>query len=538
PNLTALSYDPSDGQVYAMGQNLTMINATDFTVSAPPITLPEHVLSGGSLAYDPSRQFLYATTPGSVGQVGQVTVINGATRASSYGPSGTIYAGFSPTSLLPVLLPGASTTASGIVIVANALSGSLGVIATSPARIDYFGNSPSAIDLGQSTQMVVQFTGGAGVSTVSYTGLPSGCASQNTLRLDCTPTGTGTYTITVRVTDELGGSTTASVTLSVARGLAVSAAFSSPLFPQVDPNSSFVATANVSGGTPPYNYSWNFGDGYSAFGPSQGISYSQHGLYLITLTATDNLGAVGVTAWSVLVNPSPSLTLTPSANEADVNHSITLSAAVAGGTGSGATTWDFGDGTAGTGSQTTHSWTHTGTFTVQATYHDGIGMAADSSAVITVNPALTGTFSSSSPPGVVPVASTLLDFNATPAGGSPPYAVLWNFGDDSQSLGSHLEHAYASAGNYTVNVTVTDGVGASLNATLHVQISKPTVTGTSSSGSSLNFPLGIFLGVLAGAALATVAFYAFGPRRRQEHPPRTPPSSPYVSPEPAEWKED
>jgi len=265
------------------------------------------------------------------------------------------------------------------------------------------------------------------------------------------------------------------------------------------------------------------------------------GEYALTLTVRDDLGGTGTAAWSVRVNPAPALGIATSLSVVDVNHSVTLTAAISGGTGSGPTNWTFGDGTAATGTVVTHSWTRAGTYVINASYQDGNGMVATSSQSLLVDPALTGSFSAAAPSSATPVPGTELTFTATLSGGAAPFKVLWSFGDGSTATGAQVTHAYAASGTYSVNATVTDHTGAVLNGSLPLSISTAPSGASSSSGSSLTFPLGLFLGVLVGAALAAVVVYAVGPRRRKEQPPPPPAAvapSPYVTPGAAEWKED
>jgi len=50
-------------------------------------------------------------------------------------------------------------------------------------------------------------------------------------------------------------------------------------------------------------------------------------------------------------------------------------------------------------------------------------------------------------------------FSAVAAGGVAPYAYAWNFGDGASGAGPTTSRAFASAGNYVVNLTVTDARG-------------------------------------------------------------------------------
>lgn len=52
-------------------------------------------------------------------------------------------------------------------------------------------------------------------------------------------------------------------------------------------------------------------------------------------------------------------------------------------------------------------------------------------------------------------------FTDTSSGGTPGYTYAWDFGDSSTSTEANPTHSYASPGNYTVSLTVTDSLGGS-----------------------------------------------------------------------------
>lgn len=134
--------------------------------------------------------------------------------------------------------------------------------------------------------------------------------------------------------------------------------------------------------------------------------------------------------------------------------------------------WDFGDGTAGTGRTASHSYGTSGTYTVRLTVTDdrgGTGTTTRQVAVAgTVNGAPTASFTAAvSGLGVAVDGSGSSD----PDGSIASYA--WSFGDGSTATGRTASHTYGAAGTYTVALTVTDNLGATASTSRQVTVSQP-----------------------------------------------------------------
>jgi len=157
----------------------------------------------------------------------------------------------------------------------------------------------------------VSFTGSASGGTAPYSyswTFGDGSATSTAQNPTHTYSAAGTYTAKLTVTDSASPANTATSTVTVkvsAVGSPLTATASGlPTSGQVPLNVSF--TGSASGGTPPYSYSWNFGDG-SATSTAQNPShtYNNAGSYTATLTVTDSSSPVQTASSSVPITATP-----------------------------------------------------------------------------------------------------------------------------------------------------------------------------------------------------------------------------------------
>ena len=96
----------------------------------------------------------------------------------------------------------------------------------------------------------------------------------------------GTYQVTLTVEDSQGNTGTGVEPAVVGTSPLLDGFTYSPTGPQPGENINFTASAR--GGTPPYSYSWDFGNGASVTGASATHSYPKAGSYTVTLTVMDS----------------------------------------------------------------------------------------------------------------------------------------------------------------------------------------------------------------------------------------------------------
>ncbi|WP_428819179.1 PKD domain-containing protein [Microbulbifer sp. MCCC 1A16149] len=142
------------------------------------------------------------------------------------------------------------------------------------------------------------------------------------------------------------------------------------------------------------SYSWSFGDGASATGATASHTYQSAGNFTATLTVNDGRG--GTDTASVVItangvepeNTSPVAVAAVSATSGEAPLAVTFDAAGSSDADGDALTysWNFGDGSTGTGVNVAHTYTEAGEYTASLTVNDGAASSSDS-LVITVSAA-------------------------------------------------------------------------------------------------------------------------------------------------------
>lgn len=220
------------------------------------------------------------------------------------------------------------------------------------------------------------------------------------------------------------------------------------------------------------SYAWDFGDGNTGSGPTPSYTFSAGGVYTVTLTLTDSSGGTDTAIASVTVEQGAQ-NQPPTANiggpySGSEDAPITFDASGSWDPDGDALTyaWDFGDGSTGSGVNPSHTYAYGGTFTVSLTVSDGNGGEDSLSTTATIQevndqpvPMMNDPYAAGVGEAIFFDASSSYDPDNQDA--SPDNDQLltyhWDFGDGNTSTAATTSHSYASAGEFTVTLTIDDG---------------------------------------------------------------------------------
>jgi PKD repeat protein len=171
-------------------------------------------------------------------------------------------------------------------------------IAALPLTVSIAG--PTAGGSGTAVTFTATGSGGTTAYTFAWTATGGNPSSGTSSSFTTTYSAQGSFIVGLTVTDSNGKTTSASQTITISP-LALTADFSfNPSSPAVGQSVTFTPT--VSGGTAPYSYSWDFGDGSSSTSASPSHVYSTAGTFTVKLNVTDANNIVATASHTVTVS--------------------------------------------------------------------------------------------------------------------------------------------------------------------------------------------------------------------------------------------
>jgi len=292
------------------------------------------------------------------------------------------------------------------------------------------------------------------------------------------------------------------------------------------------------------SYAWDFGNGETATGPTAFTTYPTPGTYQARLTVTDSDGDRDVSTKTITVNVPPNVPPTAAIGSSG-SGGIAPYAVSFDGSGSSdpdgsvsSYSWDLGNGRTATGPTASANYTSPGTYTVTLTVTDNRGATGTATKQIVVTGAAnippTAVITTVSVAGIIPLTVNLSGGNSSDADGSiATYA--WDLGNGQTATGPSAQAVFATAGTYTVTLTVTDDGGATSVQTLTINVSEdsniPPGAAFSADPVSGTAPLQVnFDGSASSDVDGSVASYAWNFGNGQNGSGATPPAVTYVLP--------
>ncbi|MEM7373739.1 MAG: PKD domain-containing protein, partial [Bacteroidota bacterium] len=216
------------------------------------------------------------------------------------------------------------------------------------------------------------------------------------------------------------------------------------------------------------NYYWDFGDGSFSSASFASHTYATSGTYQVSLTIGTNTGCIDTVSKTVTVSGCGTA-VTCDADFISQTDSCTLSFSDQSST-SGIVlsyAWDFGDGTTGGASSTSHTYTSSGTYPVQLTITTSDGCTDTVSKTITVTncaqpPTCDADFVSQTDSCTVSFSDQSSTLGII--------GYVWDFGDGNTGGASYTTHTYNAPGTYDVTLTIStnDGCVDSITRTVTV----------------------------------------------------------------------
>ena len=208
---------------------------------------------------------------------------------------------------------------------------------------------------------------------------------------------------------------------------------------------------------------WNFGDATTSVATNPSHTFPAPGPYTVKYAVTTDIGCQTDTVSKVVTINNPPVALfsvsTPTCDNSDIT--FTDQSNASGGSLS-QWTWDFGDATPAiirnTSTNETHRYAAPGTYTVTLKVVTSTGCSSLTySTQVTVNPAPSANFNL--PVACLPSGNAQFNDLSTVPAGNTITAWSWNFGDAGTAVVQNPLHTYASAGPFTVSLTVTTNKG-------------------------------------------------------------------------------
>jgi PKD repeat protein len=212
-------------------------------------------------------------------------------------------------------------------------------------------------------------------------------------------------------------------------------------------------------------YQWDFAGQAASNNALASFNFTQAGTYPVSLIVTAASGCADTLIQQAVVNPNPAI-VSLSASNVCVGSSVTFNAqdtiAQVNNASIVSQTWNFGNGTVGSGNSYTQTFAQIGNYTYVYTATSNQGCSVSQSGTYQVFPLPTAAFNANS--GCE--GESILFSNLSTGGMSS----FWSFGNGDTSILTNPVYAFTAPGVYVANLTVTDMNGCAAQASQAITI--------------------------------------------------------------------
>ena len=325
-------------------------------------------------------------------------------------------------------------------------------------------------------------TASGGTAPYNYSWAPAaGLSSASAANPNVTGIGT-TTSYSVIVTD-LNGCTASDLVIVNVTGssLALNVTENGPSTWCASGSSNVTLTANATGGSTPYTYSWVGSNLSSANSASTIANPSVSGSYLYTCVVTDATGCQAGDTTSTVVHPKPSADAGASNYNICNGESITIGGNPTAQGGTSPFTYGWSGGAASVANPTV-SPNSTSVYIVTVTDANSCTATATSNVTVRFNP-VADAGADVNLPGCSPTGIQIGGSPTASAGGGAPYTYAWSpsAGLSSTSVANPVVQGITSDRTYTVTVSDVNGCSSSDQIIIHVISNTPSVNISSGS---------------------------------------------------------
>ncbi len=224
-------------------------------------------------------------------------------------------------------------------------------------------------------------------------------------------------------------------------------------------DNSLVASGTIS------SWTWFFGDGTSGSTQNPVHTYTQPGIFTVSLIVSTGTGCSDSISYQVQVldSPVPSFAVQPVCQGQSAQFVNTSTIAIGSITNY---SWSFGDGYSSNNIDPQHNYTNAGSYNVTLTTVSDSGCSASVTLPLSIYPAPAASFTTTD----VCDGSQVVFNNTSTISSGTITSTYWNFDDNSSSPLNSPSHLYAGAGTYQPYLVVNSGLGCADTAFATVQV--------------------------------------------------------------------